>query len=348
MSSFSSSTKKEIRYTICPVGNSSYIAANKGWLKEGLAKYGVTPVLLQNLPQERWKVHFDYQDPALFREGGNIPPIWAKSRGAEPVVIGLTFLEQKQYILVRSDSPIDSVEQLRKYKLGLPTRPEFCIDFHKATAQRGFETALTARGVANTTATYIELPVSEAYIAQKADKQSNLGHIEVEALEKGEVDAIFVKSTKVQKLLETGKFKVIFDVSADPRYILPINNEYPNILTVSRQLAEEAPEVVVEYLKQLLLAAEWAKENRIEVLSLFSRQTHGTPGQVASAHSFDFHKRLAPELSEQGLLALESQKRFLYDHGYLEKDFDIEKWTNASFLKAALADIDAKPKISAG
>jgi hypothetical protein len=52
-----SSKINEIHYTICPVGNASFIAAHKGWLKEGLAPLGVEPVLLQTLPREFWKAH---------------------------------------------------------------------------------------------------------------------------------------------------------------------------------------------------------------------------------------------------------------------------------------------------
>ncbi len=331
---------KEIRYTICPVGNASYIAANKGWLNEGLAKLGVNATLLQTLPQDRWEVHYNYKDEALFREGGNIPPIWSKSRGEEPVLIGLTFLDQKQYIIVRADSPIDSVEQLRRRRLGLQARPEFLIDFYKATAQRGFETALAVRGVTKAEVNFVELAINEAEIAQTADKRSNSGKIEVEALDNGEVDAIFTRGTRAQKLLETGKYKVIFELTVDANQLFPIDNTYPNILTVSKRLAEEAPEIVIEYIRQLLRAADWAQNNRPEVLELFAKQTHGTLGQVANARSFDFHRHLAPELTEKGLLALESQKRLLFDHGYIDRDFDIAQWADDRYLKAALAERD--------
>jgi len=148
MSSKVKSKGKEVRYTICPVGNASYLAAKKGWLNEGLAKFQATATLLQTLPKKHWAVHYNYKDAALFREGGNIPPIWSKAQGEKSVLIGLTFLDHKQYLLVRADSPIDSVEQLRKHRLGLQSRPEFIIDFGKASAQRGFATALAARGFA--------------------------------------------------------------------------------------------------------------------------------------------------------------------------------------------------------
>jgi 2'-hydroxybiphenyl-2-sulfinate desulfinase len=333
---------KEFRYTICPVGNSSYLSANKdGFLHNSFKKAGVQPTLLQSLPEDQWHVHFDYQDDSLFREGGNIPPIWARSNGAGVILIGHTFLQSRSYILTRTDSAIDYVEQLRGKRLGIPVRPEVkVVDFYKATAIRGFETALAARGLTPAEAVFVELPQTEAQIAQKKDKSSNLGRIEVEALDNGKIDAIFSGSARAQNLLATGKYKTIFELTAHPDLLAPINNSYPNTLTVSRKLAEESPEIVVDYVKQALLAAEWAKTHLPEVLELFSHQIHGTIGEVTASLPVNFNKALSPELTREGLLALESQKRFLFDHGFIQKDFDIEQWADSSFLKAAQAEIE--------
>lgn len=302
---------------------------------------GVTPVLLQSLPQEYWKTHFDYQNPILFREGGNIPPLWAKSNDAEVVLIGLALLEPKQYILVRADSPLDHAEQLRRHKVGIPTKPAALIDFHKASAEHAFEIALTARGVNPAEVEFVEISSEGDFTGSWDLDKQKFGFWEVDALDRGAVDAVFIKSTQVQKLLDTGKYKVIFALNEKPEQLLPINNEYPNTLTVSRHLAEDFPEAVVAYVKQVLRAGEWAKNHRAEVLELLAEQTCGTQGKMAAAHSFDFHKRLTPNLSEKSLQALEGQKRFLYDHGYLKKDFALEKWADDRFLKAAWAEIQA-------
>ncbi len=336
----SQNSGKQILYTICPVGNASYIAAHKGWLAAGLVGLGVAATRLQTLAKERWAAHFTYEEPALFREGGNIPPTWAKSRGAEPVLLGLTFLDWKQYILVRKDSAIQAVEQLRGRKLGIPVNSGYPpVDFWKATSQRGFETALAARGVSGAEVRYVEL--ADDYQARRqVDLTGRPGERESEALLNGEVDAIFYTGTWVQALLETGRVRSIFEVSAAPQVIWPLSNDNPIILTVSRPLAEEAPQIVIEYLKQVLLAAEWAKTNRNEVEEIFAVQTFGTPAQVVAARPADFHRRLTPELTERGLLALESQQRFLYDHGYITKTFAVEKWADDRFLKAAHQALD--------
>jgi 2'-hydroxybiphenyl-2-sulfinate desulfinase len=330
---------KEVHYTICPVGNASYIAANKNFIKDGLGKLGVTPIKLQTLEPELWKTHFTYRNDILFREGGNIPPLWAKSNDAEVTLIGLRVLDQKQYIIVRAGSDIDTIEQLRKRKIGIPVHKNAIIDFHRASAEHGFKIALSARGVSEKEVDIVEL-LEEGDFIPKTQGKRTLGLIETEALDSGEADAIYVRGTRSQQLLDTGKYKAIFEIHANPGLLAPINNEQPNTLTVSHRLAEERPEVVVEYVKQVILAAEWAKTNYNEVLNLFAEQTFGTPGQVASAYSLGFHKNLTPELSEQSLSMLEGQKRFLFDRGYLKKDFQLEKWADSSFLKAAWAEIN--------
>jgi 2'-hydroxybiphenyl-2-sulfinate desulfinase len=345
----------QILYTICPVGNASFIAARKGWLKEGLAPLGIEPVLLQTLPQERWKAHFDQSETALFREGGNIPPIWAKSRGAEVILIGTALLAQKQFILVRADSPIESVDELVRYRLAIPVHTEALIDFHRASAEHGFAVALAARGFSLSQARLVRLETTGGFLSRPPnDDKANTGGKapdwslearEFQALENGEADAVFVKLSTIQKVLDTGKFRVLFDLTANRNQLSPINNEYPEAFTVSRKLAEENPEAVAAFVKQVVRAAQWAKTHYDEALAWLAEQTRATRSQAAASFAFDFHQHLDLSLSAYNLGILEGQKRFLFDNGYLEKDFDLEQWADDRFLKAALAELEDENRL---
>jgi 2'-hydroxybiphenyl-2-sulfinate desulfinase len=346
---------KEIHYTICPVGNSSYIAAKKGWLSDGLAKLGVKPVLLQTLPKEHWKAHFDYQDDVLFREGGNTPPLWARSNGADVVLIGLALLKQKQGILVRADSPVTRIEQLRGRRIAIPAHPNALIDFHKASAEQGFKLALASHGVdisevnsviISSGGDFLTGTLAGKDVARKADGSDSLEAEEIKALDRGEADAIYIKLSRFQGLLDTGRYKLLFDIAADPAQLLPINNEYPNTLTVSRYLAEEHPDVVTAYVKQLLLAAGWAKTHRAEAVEILAEQTFGTVAQFIGSNAADFNEHITPNLSDESLSALEGRKKFLYDNGYLKEDFALEKWADDRFLKAAWKEIQEDEKRS--
>jgi 2'-hydroxybiphenyl-2-sulfinate desulfinase len=326
---------KEFRYTICPVGNASFISAGRHeFLRSAFRKLGISPVLLQSLPRDKWHVHYDYQDHALFREGGNIPPIWAKSNGAEVVLLGAAFLQTKQYVLARIDSDVEGVEDLRGRRLALPVRPDAVVDFYSSVVRRGFERALAAKGVSAVEVEFVAIVTP--------DVRNTLGISDVDALDRGYVDAVFARYIFAQRLLASGKYKIIYEVTGDPDHFWPLNNEYPNVLTVSRKLAEDAPEVVIEYVRQTILAARWAKTHLPEVVTLFAKQLDGSPGEVQASLSPGFHKDLEPNLSEKSLLALESQKRFLFDHGVIKNDFDIDKWKDESFLASALRDINQK------
>ena len=52
-----------------------------------------------------------------------------------------------------------------------------------------------------------------------------------------------------------------------------------------------------------------------------------------------FHRRLELDFSKKGLLALESQKRFLFDKGVITKNFDIDAWKDEFFLTQALREL---------
>lgn len=344
---------KEIHYTICPVGNATYIAVKRNMVHEGMQRFGITPVLLQTLDQAYWSAHFDHHDELLFREGGNIPPLWTKAKGADTLLIGLCILRQKQCVITRADAPFNSVEELRGRRIAIPTHPNSIIDFHKATAEHGFKIALQARGVSVDEVESKILLGERTFVtnswnhgpwsATADDNTIDLDSVgEIHALNTGEVDAAYIKMSLLQAMMETGKYKVLLELSADPSLLMPINNEFPNTLTVSKKLAGEYPEVVVAYLKQLLLAAEWAKTHRDEAAAILAEQNYGVVSHFFGSYYSDFNENLTINLSTESVTALEGQKRFLYDYGYLEKNFSMKSWIDDTFLKAAWKEIEAE------
>lgn len=339
------SKEKEFYYTICPVGNASYIAANNGFLQKGFEKHGVHPIKLQTLPRDRWDAHFTYENNSLFREGGNTPPLWAKSNDADVLLIGLNSLKQRQVILTRADSEIIGPEDLRNARIGIPIHSKALIDFHRASAEQAFDITLTTFGISEKEVTLVPL-IDDTPWGWSGSKGARTfipgasGIIEVDALDNGLVDAIFVKLSLIQQLLDTGRYKVVYDLSTNSVRVPPINNEFPNTLTVSTHLANQSPELVVEYIKQTLLAAKWAASHKDEAEALLAEQTFGTIREYQHSFAEDFYLHLTPDLSEYNLKALEDRARFLYDHGYLKKAVDVYAWVDPYFLNTAVSELE--------
>lgn len=330
---------KEINYTICPVANAAYIADKRGFLKEGLANIGYNPVRLQTLSADKWAAHYTYENERLFREGGNTPPIWSKSRGKEVVLIGLNLIPAEQAILVRKDSDIQSIEQLKGRKIAVPYRRKAAIDHQRTSVLQGFENVFYANGIGFDEVEWVTLPSDEEISSIASPDWKFSQGIDFDMLDKGEVDAVFVKLSAVEKQLDTGKYRRIYHITKELPGIPPVNNEYPNVLTVSRRLAEEEPQVVVEFVKQTVLAARWAANNKAEAEKLLAEQTLATVGQYQRAYPSDYYQHLEPNFSEEGLKALDIRSHFLYDHGFLEQKVDIYEWADQSFLKKALEEL---------
>ncbi|MFD6456060.1 ABC transporter substrate-binding protein, partial [Nocardia sp. NPDC060220] len=97
-------------------------------------------------------------------------------------------------------------------------------------------------------------------------------------------------------------------------------------ITVHADLLESRPEVVVGFLAQSLRAADWAAGDLDGVRAVLQRETLSGPDGVAAAYGDEFHRGLHPSLTAERVELLGVQKQFLYTHGFLAADFDLESW----------------------
>ena len=84
----------ELWYTRCGAATASALAIQKNWLQAEFSQGGtVLHSLRESNDQEILNSHYHHKLTGLFREGGNIPPIWAKAQGQDTAVIGITWLD---------------------------------------------------------------------------------------------------------------------------------------------------------------------------------------------------------------------------------------------------------------
>ena len=218
----------EVWHTECPVPSATNIAVDQGWLQSEFEIEGIKVSHISYLPFEDRLCHFSHRQTRLFRDGGCIPAIWAKSDGVETKVIGMVFSEARQAILVRKDSTIESVEELKGKRVALPRDVCSLIDFRRATTKRGIIMALKAHGLNQDDVQFVDLPLNLANVnrpggvnftkttepeSPPAAGKKPAQQVELEALQCGKVDAIFSYLGREFILEQTGVARVIYNLN---------------------------------------------------------------------------------------------------------------------------------------
>ena len=345
--------KRRVVMTRCPVGGASEIALRKGWLREAFEKLGAELVMLQSLPEGEQVKHYTQEPPLTFRDGGNVPPIWSRSKGVRTRVIGLTAVRQAHAIIVAPDAEIRTVEELRGKRLSVPDFADAPIDFLKAMTLRGYDTILKAFGIGPEEVLFTTTKASLLKNRRRMDErgreldrqegEEDSGFIsehmeQLKALREGRIDAFFAHRSLVGQIVNKGLGRVLFDIASSS---LPlVNNLYPSVITVDEDFAEANPDVVEAFLRTLLRAAFWARENLSESLSIAAGGQYGaTLKEMKATRKAAWDPYFMPNL-ELGLVnRLRSQKDFLLEKGFLEKDFSIEDWIDPKPLERAMLEM---------
>lgn len=342
----------ELWYTRCPVITGSGLAVQNGSMESALSKYGVLVKNLRNsdTPATR-ESHFTHSLPRSVRQGGNAPALFAAASGADTVLLGTQLIRQYQGILVAPDSDIVSLADLKGRRFALPRRVNDKIDFWRSIALQGLLGALRLAGITRDQVQWVDLPIERTYFHETPAGQSGQyvdaprlvrqHRRELTALLRGEVDVIFGYSAWGAMVRDQFELREIATLTSSDDPTVMANNEYPATLTVSRDLVENAPEVVDEYVRQVLLAAEWAHRHRTEALSLLARELGTAEYWLHEGVVGDVLDGFELSLDEHHLHALTARKQFLLDEAFLPRDFDLSAWIEPGPLERARAALAA-------
>ena len=322
----SKSVPSEIWYTRCPVPTTSGIAQHFRWLHKEFDRNGIALESIRaSADRSVRNSHYDHTHPNMFREGGNVPPLWARAQGRNTAVVGITWVDEEQVILVRGDSDIQNISELKGRRLGLPKHDSQIVDIGRAQDLRGLLTALQLAGISRDEVGFIDLAGGDFDLREQGDR-AEPEHLGAAALLAGTADAIYAKGAVSATLIAEHGFRPLLDINAHPDPYVRVNAGTPRPITVDRTLATEHPKVVARYLAVLLRTAEWAKQNRDDVARAVAAETGKSIEAVIRGFGPNLHLSLKPTLSEQYVKGLELQKDFLLEEGFLPADFDYSSW----------------------
>jgi len=342
-----------IWFTRCPVPTATGLAYKLGWLDDEFRPDGIAVKTLQEVGGELARHHYDHQLTTLVREGGNLLAIPAKAQGAPTRLVGLTWIDEAQAILVRPDSTIRSAEQLKGKRLALPAfRAADLVDnrrgrsIARGMSLAGYNGALASAGLTLDDVHLVEVG-SERQVS--GDSRENLGSLwgGLEPLINGEVDAIYVKGASSVDAARLHGAVVGIDLDKLPERRFRVNNGTPRPITVHDDLIEKHFDLLVRFLYQTLRAAEWAKTNLAGVQEILQGEARASSEGVAAAYRDGFHLTLAPDLSAERVELFRQQKNFQFVHGILDRDFDFDAWIDRRPLDEARRLLENRLKAAA-
>lgn len=330
---------KNIWVTRCPVPTATGIAIKRGTLAKKFAKQNIEVFTLQDSKKELSVHHIDHQLAALFREGGNVPALAARAEGAPSRLIGLTWIDEWQVIIVRPDSDIKKPEDLKGKRIALPAYAEQRAgSIFRAMSLQGIRGALQLAGLQFKDVEFVET----AKRGLNKDQQVSEGRDAstfwsgLDALLTHEVDAVYVKGASAVEAATKRGLVVGIDLDQYDDVTSRVNNGTPRPITVHEDLLEQHFDLVVDFLEELFDTADWAKDHLNEVLEILQSETIAGAESVATAYRNNFHLGLHPSLDPARIELLKQQKDFLWLHGFLEHDVDIDAWIDARPLEALL------------
>ncbi|RJF86339.1 ABC transporter substrate-binding protein [Oleomonas cavernae] len=328
----------EIWYTRCPVPTTSGIAQHFRWIHQEFERHGIKVESIRAAADQAVRnSHYSHTQPASFREGGNVPPIWTRANGQDTVVVGITWVDEEQLILVRPDSDIKTLADLKGRRFGVPKHDTKIVDIARGQDLRGLLTALDLAGLTPADVEFVNVAGGEFDLREQGERREGRRHGVVEALLAGTVDVIYAKGAVSAALVVKHGLHPIIDINANPDPFVRVNAGTPRPITVNRDLAVERPDIVARYLAILLKTAAWAKENPTAVVKAIAAETSSTEEIVRKGYGPELHLHFDVKLTEQYIAALRKQKDYLLEWGFLKEDFDFDGWILPGPLELARA-----------
>lgn len=333
---------QSVWYTRCPAPTPLSIAYQLGWVEQSFkqAGVGVRSIRDSKDPAVR-ESHFTHALDFSFRQGGNIPPLWARSGGRETRVVGITTTDEFQAIIALPGSGISKGTELFGRRIGVPRKPGERIDFQLATALKGVVSALSLAGLSHQDVELVYLDSPEANLIETGNaaflglKRRYPYTDEIIALAAGKIDAFFVKGAEGLVLANQLGAVVVSEFGFHPDPRIRVNNGTPRPLTVDAKFLDDHPDLVADLVATVGRVAAWAEGNPHDAVRLIANEIGVGEDAVWAANGPDVHRRLALTMEDEQLVAFDHFKQFLLEWDFIPADFDVAEWAAYGPLEAA-------------
>ncbi|SNR85414.1 ABC-type nitrate/sulfonate/bicarbonate transport system, substrate-binding protein [Methylobacillus rhizosphaerae] len=326
-------------YTRCPVPTPLGLAARQDWFTQEFQPDNITINTLQETRDPALREsHYDHKLPHSFRQGGNVPAIWAKANGADTKVIGLNWIDEAQLILALPTAGIKEPQDLKGKRIALP-RNHISIDHQRASALRGIIVTLDTAGLTSKDIELIDLEIPQPDGDSGWSSGTRAAYsTELEALKNGKVDVIFTKGARGVEVAEANGLTVIYDVRHHPDPKVRANNGAPRPITVDSELLRKRPDLVIRFLRRIVDAGKWAAAHEAETAAYIAKESGSTTDYVHKAYGHDIHLHQGTSLNPDLIQALEGYKDFLLEWGFINTDFDVNAWIDPAPLAEILGN----------
>jgi ABC-type nitrate/sulfonate/bicarbonate transport system substrate-binding protein len=335
-------------YTRCPMPSASSIATTDGWLDREFVGDGIAVRSLRESPNPAVRLgHYRHDHPALFREGGIVPPLWTYASGTRTRLLAIGWEEEFRGIIALAGSGIAGPGDLRGRRIALPERIGQPIDFARAISWQGIVTSLQSVGIDESEVHLVDVPTHEPYLTSAPASSESNGSLytarenvraqsaELLALVRGEVDAIFTVGGYGLEMAALVDANVVIEISARDPWPQWTGNHL-RVLTVSEALLERRPDLVARYVATLQRAADWASENKSAALRIIAAELGIAEEWTHLGYHPDTASHLRLEVSARALQELERRADFLADRRFIDQRVDISEWLEPSALPVAV------------
>ncbi len=345
----------EVWFTNCPMVSANNVDQELGWCREEYKKIGVEYAYFRHAPENNWYPHYIHNLDNLIRMGGLYPPIHVNADLRRTVLLGATWVYEGGCMAVRARDQIFKMSDLKGKKIGISkSLNTIKNDWWRIQEHMGILNMLKLNDMTMDDVELVEFPYPDDWydkpemlqvqmnnpseLWMRRDHKHDLAFRPLEtALLGGKVDAIYTQSKVFQHLQEaTGKIKMIEDLSRYPDWTIQVANT-PAVITCTDVMADEHPELVMAYMKAMIKVGRWANENKHAAGAILNRQTFYLDAEDTYQGIKDVD--MVPSLSARNMECVKIGKDFMFEHGYIKHDFDVDEWARPEFLEKAAEEV---------